>query len=225
MKPKLRILGNFHIFLAALGCLLLLTGLMGRIWLNLLIALVLVSGVFAFIRRRRVMVVGAVLALATVAATVIAILVTGRGWAIARQSLLALFLVFTAAVLLQVVLSSGRITLEKLSGAVCVYLLIGAIWASLFTVIEVAAPGSLRFPEEEAEAVAQALQHGEPSGFMVYFSFVTLTTLGYGDIAPLSQTARTLAWAEALLGQLYLTILVARLVGMHISYSGRAKDR
>ena len=129
MKPKLRILGNFHIFLAALGCLLLLTGLMGRIWLNLLIALVLVSGVFAFIRRRRVMVVGAVLALATVAATVIAILVTGRGWAIARQSLLALFLVFTAAVLLQVALSSGRITLEKLSGAVCVYLLIGAIWA------------------------------------------------------------------------------------------------
>ena len=60
---------------------------------------------------------------------------------------------------------------------------------------------------------------------MVYFSFVTLTTLGYGDIAPLSQTARTLAWAEALLGQLYLTILVARLVGMHISYSGRAKDK
>ena len=56
---------------------------------------------------------------------------------------------------------------------------------------------------------------------MVYYSFVTLTTLGYGDIVPVSPSARALATLEALTGQLYLTVLVARLVGLHITHSSR----
>lgn len=56
---------------------------------------------------------------------------------------------------------------------------------------------------------------------LVYFSFVTLTTLGYGDISPASFGARTLVTLEALVGQLYLVILIARLVSLEVAYSGR----
>ena len=63
---------------------------------------------------------------------------------------------------------------------------------------------------------------------MVYYSFVTLTTLGYGDIVPIAPSARALATLEAITGQLYLTVLVARLVGLHITHSSkqnRPKDQ
>jgi hypothetical protein len=59
---------------------------------------------------------------------------------------------------------------------------------------------------------------GEPTA-VLYFSFATLTTLGYGDIVPVSAIARTLATLEAITGQLYLAVLVARLVGLHIAES------
>jgi hypothetical protein len=136
-----------------------------------------------------------------------------------------LFLVFTAGVLLGAVLAAGQVTTDKLSGAVCVFLLIGFIWASLFSVVELVTPGSLRFPEEEQGDMLERLKHGEPNTPMFYFSFVTLTTLGYGDVLPVSPAARMLAWIEAVLGQLYLTILVARLVGMHLSHAGLARGR
>ena len=70
-------------------------------------------------------------------------------------------------------------------------------------------PGPFRTAQEGTQTSAP----------MIYFSFVTLTTLGYGDIVPLSPAARALAMVEALLGQLYLTVLVARLVGLHITHS------
>lgn len=59
---------------------------------------------------------------------------------------------------------------------------------------------------------------------MIYYSFVTLTTLGYGDIVPVSPSARSLATLEALTGQLYLTVLVARLVGLQITHSARRRS-
>ena len=129
----------------------------------------------------------------------------------------------TAGVLLKVVLGKGPVTGDKLSGAVCVYLLIGVIWSLLFGILEIAAPGSLRFSDADA-GVQEALRTGAPQGATTYFSFVTLTTLGYGDIVPVSQAARSLAAVEALLGQLYLTILVARLVGLHMTHSGLTRD-
>ncbi len=58
---------------------------------------------------------------------------------------------------------------------------------------------------------------GDDSTAVIYYSFVTLTTLGYGDIVPISPAARVLATGEAVIGQIYLTVLVARFVGMHIA--------
>ena len=104
-------------------------------------------------------------------------------------------------------------TRDKIAGAICVYLLLGVIWSLAYAIIAVTTPGAFRAPEEITAGLAGG------SHAFIYFSFVTLTTLGYGDISPVAPVSQTLAWFEAVTGQLYLTILVARLVGLHISHS------
>jgi len=80
-------------------------------------------------------------------------------------------------------------------------------------------PGS--FATSQAFFAEDALQEANLFPLFTYFSFVTLTTLGYGDISPVAEHARTLAWFEALLGQLYLAVMVAGFVALHISENMR----
>jgi voltage-gated potassium channel len=101
---------------------------------------------------------------------------------------------------------------NALFGAVCGYVLLGVIWSVLYSAVESAVPGSFRMPAAESTTMA-----GPDRGLLSYYSFVTLTTVGYGDITPATPLARTLAWMESLAGQLYLAILVAGLVGYKVS--------
>lgn len=91
------------------------------------------------------------------------------------------------------------------------YLLLGLLWALGYQLIETLLPGSFRFMEEH-DAAGSFIKHG-----FAYFSFVTLTTVGYGDITPVHPIARTAAIGEALVGQLYPAILIGRLVSLQIS--------
>ena len=87
----------------------------------------------------------------------------------------------------------------------------------VYSAVDYVQPGSFRFPLLD-ENVEGAMRFSDTRAvFPIYFSFVTLTTLGYGDIVPVSASARMLATMEALMGQLYLAVLVARLVGMQVS--------
>jgi len=99
-----------------------------------------------------------------------------------------------------------RVNHDVIFAAVSAYLLLGIVWAYLYEFHEMAYPGSFKGG------------HGpmEKDDFF-YFSFVTLATVGYGDIVPLTRTGRSLAIVESLTGQLYLTILVARLIGAYVS--------
>ena len=124
--------------------------------------------------------------------------------------LTVLFLLLVAALILSHVLKAERVSREKIFGALSVYLLLGVVWGLLYMMEDFLVPGSFRY--------GQGVRTGAE---MVYYSFVTLTTLGYGDIVPVSPSARALATLEALTGQLYLTVLVARLVGLHITHSSR----
>ncbi len=110
-------------------------------------------------------------------------------------------------------LQPGRVTAARICGVLAVYMLLGLIWASIFSIVEHAIPGSFRLPAEKGV-----------TDELVYFSFVTLTTLGYGDAVPLSSGARGLAIVEALCGQLYLAVLVARLVALHLSETLSPRD-
>jgi hypothetical protein len=106
--------------------------------------------------------------------------------------------------------ASGPVDRERLAAALGLYLLLGLIFALLYTVIAELKPGSFHFAfARPAEFVAR------PLADMVYYSFVTLATLGYGDIVPLSPSARGLAILEAVVGQIYLVVVVARLVSLY----------
>jgi hypothetical protein len=107
-----------------------------------------------------------------------------------------------AGLVLVSVLRGGAVDGERICAALCVYLLAGIAFGGVFAALEAVAPGSL----EGA---------GDDIGSAVYFSFMTLTSVGYGDIAPLTPAARALAMLEAVFGQLYLAVLIARLVSLY----------
>jgi hypothetical protein len=110
------------------------------------------------------------------------------------------------------VFGSGRMTSDRVAGAIAVYLLLGLLWALAYGVISATDPDSFRGVE--------SFSVGKPGAQMdfIYFSFVTLTTLGYGDISPVAPIAKTLAWLEAVFGQLFLAVTIARLVSLEIAH-------
>lgn len=123
-------------------------------------------------------------------------------------SLLGFMLVAISLTLKQVVIGT-EINANRLVGAICVYLLFGIIWAIAYTIVELVAPGSFA-------GFSPMDDFGWDSEWL-YFSFVTMTTLGYGDILPVSATARGLAYMQAVVGQFYIAVLVAGLVGAYVS--------
>ena len=103
---------------------------------------------------------------------------------------------------------------DAILGAVCGYLLLGIIWSVLYCAVEMAHPGSFRMPgPANMDIGAPRLE----SGVLSYYSFITLATVGYGDVTPTTPLARTLAWIEAIAGQFYLAVLVAGLVGFKVT--------
>jgi hypothetical protein len=108
-----------------------------------------------------------------------------------------------AAVTLARVFSPGEVTSHRLTGAVVAYLLVGLTWAYLYELLEVVRPGSLTGVHGPAQGSYPAF---------LYFSYVTLTTVGYGEIAPVSSAARALSNLESLVGVLYPAILIGRLL-------------
>jgi hypothetical protein len=102
--------------------------------------------------------------------------------------------------------------------------LIGLAWAQLYTLVEIAWPGSFRVPEPASPELTHlgAVAQGRLS--FVYYSYVTLTTLGYGDTTPLTPPARALSYMEAMVGQVFLVVTVARLVGLQLMHSNDKGD-
>ena len=98
------------------------------------------------------------------------------------------------------------------SGALCLYLLLGMLWGSLYAILESVHPGSFA-----GDLLAGSGNPAERLRHFQYFSFVTLTTLGYGDILPRTEGATALCQTEAIVGQFFMAVLVARLVGIRVA--------
>ncbi len=127
---------------------------------------------------------------------------------VASLSFVLLFVGFTAVRVLKYVLRGEDRVVDKIFGALSVYLLFGHSWAFVYIILESLQPGSF----------AGLAQTGAVEGVgseLIYYSFVTLTTLGYGEITPVSISARNLAAMEAVTGVLYTATLIARLVGLY----------
>ena len=151
----------------------------------------------------------ALLALASVSWVLSALTVETAFLPVGQLSAAILFVLGTLGCF-KIAFSPGPVDRERLAAALGFYLLLGLIFAFLFTVITELRPGSFHFATARPPEFA-----ARPLADMVYFSFVTLATLGYGDIVPLSSSAKGLAILEAILGQIYLVVLVARLVSLY----------
>jgi hypothetical protein len=125
--------------------------------------------------------------------------------------------ILSVIVLLQV-FREGPITIHRITGAIAVYLLIGLMWSFLYHFIALQSPESFKLPASLGTYSADTLQSN-----LLYFSFVTLTTLGYGDILAVHPLARMLVMLEALTGQLFPAILLARLVSLEILHRNTKK--
>ena len=124
-------------------------------------------------------------------------------------ALLAFLLLATGTAMKQIA-TANNISANRIVGAICVYLMLGVIWALSYGLLEVMIPGSFGGLSDEAATLSW-------SPDWIYFSFVTLTTLGYGDVLPLTFFSRTLAYFEAIVGQFYLAVLVAGLVSAYLA--------
>lgn len=129
-----------------------------------------------------------------------------------------LFNLIVIAAILNQVLTTDYVTLDTVIGAASVYVLIGLLWGALYALLEIWVPGSLRYPPDFQPTGPAPLVPLMRDTIILYYSFETLTTIGYGDVTPATPPARFFSVCEALVGQLYLAVLVARFVGLQVTH-------
>lgn len=209
-----------------------------------LLFVAMLSGLNTISDHRRQLVVGLCLSLPAVALNWIGLGLASFPLYAASQYLYMAFFLYLAVLTIRWANQQRKVDQETIYGAVSVYLLMALVWSLAYYAIALSDPGAFRFPDRDELGAVQAnrveaVGGGEElraapgweeisevaQGTMMYYSFVTITTLGYGDIYPVSDAARILAMLEAVLGQLFLVILVARLVGLYTSQlsGGRAE--
>jgi len=136
-------------------------------------------------------------------------------------ALTSVFLAFLTLVIMVAVFRDQTVTADTIVGAVCAYFLIGITWGTVYALLVFVSPDSLSISPALAHAGGWGARVSSFTPLLLYYSFTTLATLGYGDVTPLSAGARALSVLEGLTGQLYLAVLVARLVGIHTARSPR----
>jgi uncharacterized membrane protein len=115
-----------------------------------------------------------------------------------------------------------RVTADTIKGGICVYLLLGTFWSNLYEIVLVLDPEAFNFPQSLSPALASELSQTGTVRNLIYFSFMTLTTTGYGDITPSNGIARGLASLEAIVGVMFPSIFISRLVGLFSSDRGKS---
>ena len=126
----------------------------------------------------------------------------------------ALFTAYVLFFILSFIARQTEVNAEVIMAALCGYFFLGLMWGFVYLFLESVQPGSFQIAQNGM---------GDHSHF-IYFSFVTMTTLGYGDTIPLTSAARSLSVLEATMGQLYLAVTIAGLVGIHIAQSQQKRN-
>ena len=130
-----------------------------------------------------------------------------------------LWLVYAVSIMIGRLFQRRDVTVDTILGAVVAYLLAAIVFTFAFEIVELLQAGSFSGIPDQARS-----HRAELGSSMLYFSFVCITTMGYGDIVPVSDIARPLAVLEGVFGQLYLAVMIARLVGLHIASSRGQKE-
>lgn len=130
---------------------------------------------------------------------------------IAKTLFAVLFFAVMTYACFKSVLSDKRISVTTLFGSLCTYFFIGLFWSYLYVFLITVDVGAFTGIESNLSKENE----------FIYYSFVTLTTLGYGDVTPVTSIAKTISWLEAYIGQAYMTLLMAQLVGRYVAHKER----
>jgi len=190
-----------------------------RIIFQLLLTLVLFFAVFAIHKKGNVLTLSVILMAVSIILHWLGVFgIMGYSQWVGQITLI-LYLAILIYAFFKAIFSAKEVSFQVICATLCLYLIMGFLWAQIYLFLETLAPGSfggkLLAPENPLWVQLQ--------GF-VYFSFVTLTTLGYGDITPQTQGARALCQVEAIIGQFYIAVVVARLVSMYRSETPQRED-
>ena len=193
-----------------------LRGPAARVVLVAVFSVILISAVWGLHTNRRGFVAGMTLALAALAGNWAGVFVDSLPLLFVTRAVTVAFLGLVVWTLLGDIARQTRIQPETIYQAACVYLILGVIFALLYASIGQIDSGAFNpvVAAGTAPDSADASSKGVGLAKWVYFSFITLTTVGYGDITPIAPAARSLVILEALLGQFFVAVLVARLVGL-----------
>jgi voltage-gated potassium channel Kch len=183
--------------------------------------LLLSSAVYSVSERRWQLILAIVLALPAVAVQIAPTLLGEPGSLMLRFGMSALFFVYIAVLISNYLLKQSRVSADMILGAINVYLLLAIGFMFLHAFVEVVKPGAYLYQGESLSIVLKGDPEIDALAFLLYFSVVTLTTLGYGDITPAVPAARMLCSFEAVIGQLFVAVFIARLVSLHISSRSR----
>ena len=148
----------------------------------------------------------------TLAANLFAIFDGGFAALLVARGLSAGFILFLTGLLLSHLIRAQEVSTDTILGGVSVYLLLGILFYTFYSLAQITNPGAF---VSGGDVLTDRSGSGRYTS-LIYFSFVTLTTLGYGDITPAIPLTRALAAIEAVLGQLYVAILIARLIGLYL---------
>ncbi|MGC2109559.1 MAG: potassium channel family protein [Candidatus Korobacteraceae bacterium] len=173
--------------------------------------LVFAAALYAFLGRGRLTVVAFVLGVPSVFIHVANVLGYLQRLEMLAVALGLVFLAFVTSVFIIGIVTLPTVTMDTLAGAVSAYLLVGITYGLAYGLVEQLHPGSFRDTVEPGHVIS--------SSEFIFFSFVTLTTVGYGDIVPWGPHARALAIIEGVTGIMYPAVLIGRLVGLRASRS------
>jgi len=183
----------------------------GQLILSVLFSLVLLAGVFAVANRKRSLAIALMLAIPAITARWISYFRPSLVHPAVFLVLALLLLAFVIGHLMHFILRAPVVTVEVLCASIAAYLMLGLTWTVAYWLVDQVTPGgAFSFNTNRGARSMNGF-----TGF--YFSFITLSTVGYGDITPVSQAARWLAAMEAMTGSLYVAVLIARLVSLYSS--------
>lgn len=184
-------------------------GFFGAALLNLLVSITLLTGAYVLSSTKRRFLAALAVGVPALATTWANVLWQNTLLQMASSVLEVLFYGYIALAILKYIIRAKEVTEDEIYGAICVYLLLGIIFASVYSLAEVLHPGS--FYLDPNRDIDRALTWGD----LLYYSFVTMMTIGYGDITPLTANARSLSILQAAAGVLFVAITIARLVGIY----------
>lgn len=217
---------SFEILLSSMVLLLfipsLFSGYLGNLFSRTLLTAILLACLYLVAHSRRDLTIGIVLAIPAMVTNWL----PGDLIGITSQMLIyalfkIAFLVYIIFKILNYLVRARRVNSEVISAAICLYMIIGLTWMFIYFSIVSIDPNAINLSADPAYTDRQTAS--VLINELLYFSYVTQTTLGYGDLSPVTGIARAFAMVQALVGQIYIAVVVARLVGLEIVHASSDK--